>query len=185
MSETDEQEGEKRCRRKRRRVKVREAKGRGAQPKFDYEVPPLVKYSRWAMITLGVLVLLVGASFGLHFYLIKSAEANDVTFDAELWRKSGREEIYRNNVPKDTRVKMYRDLVERDLLFGLKRDEVAALLGEPDNYPYFRRMWRDCNYWVGPKRGLNRWGSIWLGVRFDKLGRVTETAVLESGVFWN
>ncbi len=97
-------------------MKVREAKGRGAQPKFDYEVPPLVKYSRWAMITLGVLVLLVGASFGLHFYLIKSAEANDVTFDAELWRKSGREEIYRNNVPKDTRVKMYRDLVERDLL---------------------------------------------------------------------
>ncbi len=62
---------------------------------------------------------------------------------------------------------------------------MAALLGEPDNYPYFRRMWRDCNYWVGPKRGLNRWGSIWLGVRFDKLGRVTETAVLESGVFWN
>lgn len=175
----------KRRHRRRKRVRVREARGRETQPNFDYEVPPLVKYTRWAVIALTVFVLVVGGLFGLHFYMIHTAEANDVAFDAPRWRESGREDVFRNNAAKDTRLKMYRDLLEKEVLFNKTREEVLELLGPPDNYPYFKRIWRDCNYWVGPKRGLNKWGAIWLGVRFDKLNRVEEVQALETGVFWN
>jgi hypothetical protein len=170
MDEAEEPRKGRRYYRRRRRLKVTEG---------SHVTPPrLVGAVRWSLIIFASLIVIAGGLYLTHRLMVNAAGADDVAFDAEVWKLADRDGIYRNNLPKDSRLKMYRDLMDRDLIFGKTRAEVITLLGEPDNYPYFKRAWRDCNYWIGPQRGLITWGYLWLGVRFDKLGRVTEVRTL-------
>jgi hypothetical protein len=71
---------------------------------------------------------------------------------------------------------MVDDLLKRHSLDEMTRAEVVALLGEPDDTPYFREW--DMVYWLGPERGLIGIDSEWLVLRLDEHQQVIEHRVV-------
>ena len=136
--------------------------------------------TRYALVALCALIVLAGALFVTNKIVIARAEADDVPFNAELWRAASRKSEQRGEVPKDTRLNMYRDLMGKDLIFGKTRKELIAMMGEPENCPYLDWPWKHFNYWVGQEVGLIRWHNIWIGIYFDKLDRVQQVEILKN-----
>jgi hypothetical protein len=73
---------------------------------------------------------------------------------------------------------MVDDLIAKRRLDNLTRDEISTLLGPGDK----TSKWKDWDliYWLGPERGLIRIDSEWLGIRFDKAGRVADYRIVRD-----
>lgn len=71
------------------------------------------------------------------------------------------------------RLEMADDLIASQSLLSKTKDEVIALLGEPEKSGYFKEY--DLVYWLGPER--NSFISIdseWLVIKLDERGRVKD-----------
>lgn len=100
-------------------------------------------------------------------------------FDSAAWKRDNAaafrgatyDEIY-----LATRDSMVEDLLKQHQFVGMQKNEVTALLGEPD---YSRsgifRDW-DLIYWLGPdhRGALGHLDSKWLVFRCDDDGRITQ-----------
>src|ERR1035441_7804754 len=134
------------------------------------EVPalPKPKSSNSKTVWIGILaavgmpVLLVAAFLTFNFLYVKWEESHDIVFDKELWSQGSKERIYSATALSidAPRIKMYRDLLKQQLLIGKTREEIIALLGQPENYS-FRSPW-NFNYWLGLQRGPMKMDSAWL-----------------------
>lgn len=89
-------------------------------------------------------------------------------FDPAAWRSA-------TTLADPARIRMVDDLLRRHDLQGMTRDEVAALIGEPDETNYFRDW--DMVYWLGPERGFMSIDSEWLVLRLDEEMQITEVRI--------
>jgi hypothetical protein len=128
-----------------------------------------------------VIALLVGgaAALALPYFLVGGAIAYEAggeylartSFDSSAWQDSAR--VFSQD---PVRIRMVDDLLKRHSLDEMTRAEVVALLGEPDDTPYFREW--DMVYWLGPERGLIGIDSEWLVLRLDEHQQVIEHRVV-------
>ena len=102
---------------------------------------------------------------GTIFFASAEEYANRCTFDAALWQDP-------SQVDTGIRIRMVDDLLTRQQLQGMTRQQIVDLLGDPEDTPYFRDW--DLVYWLGPERGLFSIDSEWLVIRLDPQGRVAE-----------
>ncbi len=91
-------------------------------------------------------------------------------FDRSLWCNS--------RTPASVRLRMADDLVDNKKLFGLTRQEVVALLGEPPKTEYFKEF--DLVYYLGPERGFMSIDSEWLVLKLGPDGRVKRATVVRD-----
>ncbi len=63
------------------------------------------------------------------------------------------------------RIKMVDDLLNRNNLIGMSKNEVNDLLGVPPKTEYFSNY--DYVYWLGPERGFMSIDSEWLVIKFE------------------
>jgi len=73
------------------------------------------------------------------------------------------------------RLEMADDLIARNTLYGMGKKKVLSMLGEPDKKDV---QWSETEhfgllYWLGPERGFMSADSEWLGIVFDKRGKVS------------
>ncbi len=80
-------------------------------------------------------------------------------FDPVAWQQA------LHNQTDPVRIRMVDDLLRRHQFRGMTRVEVVALIGEPDDTPYFKDW--DMVYWLGPERGFMGIDSEWLVFRLD------------------
>jgi outer membrane protein assembly factor BamE (lipoprotein component of BamABCDE complex) len=67
---------------------------------------------------------------------------------------------------------MVDDLLRRHSFRGMTREQVTAIVGEPDKTEYFKEW--DLVYWLGPERGFMSIDSEWLVFRLDSQKKVTD-----------
>ncbi len=91
------------------------------------------------------------------------------SFDAAAWRSPQS----RTNF---VRIRMVDDLLRHHFLMGKTRQEVVAVLGEPDSGGHFRDW--DLVYWLGPARGFIQIDSEWLVIRLNDSKRVSQLALV-------
>ena len=60
----------------------------------------------------------------------------------------------------------------------MTREQVIAIVGEPDKTEYFRDF--DMVYWLGPERGFMSIDSEWLVFRLDDQNRVSEYKIVRD-----
>ncbi len=74
------------------------------------------------------------------------------------------------------RLGMSDDLIEKRTLQGMEKKEVLAMLGEPakKDIQWSKNDRFDLLYWLGPERGFMSVDSEWLGIIFDKTGKVSQ-----------
>jgi hypothetical protein len=104
--------------------------------------------------------------FFTGYFLIDDVKeyVNRIDFDAAAWKEPA-------EVQKNCRIRMVDDLLATHDLYGLTRQEVADLLGEPDDTSKFSNW--DMVYWLGPERGFMALDSEWLVINFDDHRRVS------------
>ena len=90
------------------------------------------------------------------------------SFDARAWRDP-------QQVEQGVRLRMVDDLLARDLLAGLSREQLAELLGEPAPSAGFAGW--DQAYWLGRERGFISIDSEWLVLRYDAHGMLSEASL--------
>jgi hypothetical protein len=92
------------------------------------------------------LVVFAIAGAGVWFFFGDSIRErwNRQRFDSVAWH-SGQS---RTNA---VRIRMVDDLMRRHSFRGMTRDQVTAIVGEPDKTEYFKEW--DLVYWLGPERG--------------------------------
>ena len=122
------------------------------------------------MRTVLIALLVSGiAALALPYFLVGGVIAYEVggeylartSFNSSAWQDSAR--VFSQD---PVRIRMVGDLLKRHSLDEMTRAEVVALLGEPDDTPYFRDW--DMVYWLGPERGLISIDSEWLVLRLDE-----------------
>ncbi len=92
-------------------------------------------------------------------------------FDSTEWKNT-------KNVTNNIRIRMVDDLLRRHHLNGMSREQVTALIGEPDKTEYFKNS--DMVYWLGPERGFMNIDSEWLVVRLDSRKKVSEVKIVRD-----
>ncbi len=90
------------------------------------------------------------------------------TFDPVAWNDPKTAELDRQE--------MADDMIARELLDGLTRTEVTALLGQPTYTEYFRDW--DLAYRLGMERNYISIDSEWLFVRFCEDDRVSDYRIV-------
>ncbi len=164
------------------------------QPEWLKWLPELVDWLPWIAVGLLLVVHLRGRKLvRIGFFIIGTITpslialaylflwpiVNDrmhrIPFDAQAWRSPERE-------PRDIfwppRLRMVDDLLRRHRLDGMTRQQVVALIGEPDQTGYFSNW--DMVYWLGPERGGFRIDSEWLVLRLDSQQKVTEHRIVRD-----
>jgi hypothetical protein len=76
------------------------------------------------------------------------------------------------------RIRMVDDLLRRHRFGGMSREQVTAMVGEPDKTNYFSDW--DMVYWLGPERGFMGIDSEWLVFRLDGEKRVSEYEIVRD-----
>jgi len=76
------------------------------------------------------------------------------------------------------RIRMVDDLLHRHRFGGMTRDQVTAIVGEPDKTEYFRDW--DMVYWLGPERGFMGIDSEWLVFRPDGQKKVSDYKIVRD-----
>lgn len=71
---------------------------------------------------------------------------------------------------------MAHDLLQNHSPLGLDRPAVVALLGDPDDTPYFRNY--EMVYFLGPERSYFAIDSEWLVLKLTPEGRVSEAKLV-------
>ena len=143
---------------------------------------PEERLTYYFALALGVFVLLAIARGAYRVY-----HSRPIPFDAAVWRADVGDSI------RNKRMQMLDDLIERELLIGLTRDELVDLLGYINPAPEIGtiHMKETLDEWdVGMRVGCERLsGGIltfdpfsidchYLVARFDEDGRVEEARVL-------
>jgi hypothetical protein len=142
----------------------------------------LVKKIPSSVWILAPLVILLSLPFvlpvGAIVYSSITERLNRISFDAELWKRSG--QPYGSN---DTRLTMVDDLIRSQLLIGKSREEVVELLGETDGdhsikdrYPNWQMY-----FYLGPSRSTILFKGFdydYLVLRFDEQGKVNEAGIV-------
>jgi hypothetical protein len=90
-------------------------------------------------------------------------------FDAAAWQGEA-------HLTNDVRIRMVDDLLRRHRFGGMTREQVAAIVGQPDKTDYFRDW--DMVYWLGPERGFISIDSEWLVFRLDSQKKVTDFRIV-------
>ncbi len=91
-------------------------------------------------------------------------------FDPVAWKTDDRS--YTNAV----RIRMVDDLLQRHSFRGMTREQVVALVGEPDKTEYFKEW--DLVYWLGPEHGFISMDSEWLVFHLDSQKKVTDLRIV-------
>jgi hypothetical protein len=137
------------------------------------------RFKRWNVNYRVLLAITVTASAVVAaFFWLPAQPDYGMPFDEVAWRrdtaaafsKATYDEVY-----NATRDRMVKDLLKRHPLIGLTRDQVTALLGEPDYlHPEIFPTW-EMVYWLGPDdRGA--WGHLdskWLLIHRGDDGKVS------------
>jgi hypothetical protein len=92
-------------------------------------------------------------------------------FDAGAWQSEG-------SRTDGVRIRMVDDLLRRHRFGGMTREQVTAIVGEPDKTNYFSDW--DMVYWLGPERGFMGIDSEWLVFRLDGEEKVSEYQIVED-----
>jgi hypothetical protein len=112
------------------------------------------------------------ASLVFYFWLGFGSNAYEkLPFEKEEWLHGTSKN--QQNFP---RLEMADDLMAKKTLYGMGKKEILAMLGEPDQKDV---QWGEKDqfgllYWLGPERGLMSVDSEWLGITFDKKGKVSQ-----------
>jgi hypothetical protein len=130
------------------------------------------KYLWIGLIVVGVMIATVVGGLGWGFYGEEIKERlNRKRFGQISWQ-AGQS---RTNV---TRIQMVDDLLRRHSFNGMTRDQVTAIIGEPDQTEYFKDW--DMVYWLGPERGYMSVDSEWLVFRLDDQKKVVEHKIVRD-----
>jgi hypothetical protein len=78
----------------------------------------------------------------------------------------------------DVRIRMVDDLLRRHSFRGMTREQLTAIVGEPDKTEYFKDW--DLVYWLGPERGFMSIDSEWLVFRLDSQKKVTDYRIVRD-----
>jgi len=121
-----------------------------------------------------VLVVLAVVGAGVWFFFGDSIRErlSRQRFDAVAWKADDRS--FTNAV----RIQMVDDLLRRHSFRGMTREQVVAIVGEPDKTEYFKE--RDLVYWLGPERGFISIDSEWLVFRLDSQKKVTDLRIVRD-----
>ncbi|UPU34302.1 outer membrane protein assembly factor BamE [Geomonas paludis] len=115
--------------------------------------------------------VVVGAVFWFLFGDSIQERLNRREFDSTEWKNP-------KNVTYNIRIRMVNDLLRRHHLTGMSREQVIAIIGEPDKTQYFKDW--DMVYWLGPERGFLSVDSEWLVMRFNSQKKVSEVKVVRD-----
>lgn len=83
-----------------------------------------------------------------------------------------------HNHASTVRIRMVDDLLNNHNFRGMTREQVIAIVGEPDKTESFRNF--DMVYWLGPERGFMSIDSEWLVFRLDDQNRVSEYRIVRD-----
>src|SRR4029079_14155045 len=120
------------------------------------------------ILGLAVMLCVIGAVGSFFFGDTIREHLRRRPFDAAAWRG---EKTLTNNI----RIRMVDDLLRRHSFRGMTREQVAAIVGEPDKTEYFKGW--DLVYWLGPERGFMSIDSEWLVFRLDSQKKVTDLKI--------
>ena len=93
-------------------------------------------------------------------------------FDSAAWKANT--DSFTNAV----RIRMVDDLLRRHSFRGMTRNQVTAIVGEPDKTEYFRDW--DLVYWLGPERGFISIDSEWLVFHLDGQKKVSDYRIVRD-----
>jgi hypothetical protein len=98
-------------------------------------------------VILGTLALLLVLSFSAFYYwfTIGAIDFEPQKFDSTIWKNTEPTMSW-----ESVRLKMVDDLIENEIINGMNKSSVIALLGEPDDTPYFQSY--DMVYYLGRER---------------------------------
>ncbi|WP_293746648.1 hypothetical protein [uncultured Paraglaciecola sp.] len=108
-------------------------------------------------VILGTLALLLVLSFSAFYYwfTIGAIDFEPQKFDSTIWKNTEPTMSW-----ESVRLKMVDDLIENEIINGMNKSSVIALLGEPDDTPYFQSY--DMVYYLGRERQAIAIDSEWL-----------------------
>jgi hypothetical protein len=107
-------------------------------------------------ITLGTLSLLCVLSFSAFYYwfTVGAIDFEPQAFDSTIWKNTEPTMSW-----ESVRLKMVDDLIENKIIKGMNKSSIIALIGEPDDTPYFQNY--DMVY-LGRERQAIAIDSEWL-----------------------
>ncbi len=103
--------------------------------------------------------------------MLLSVDSRPIPFDSEVWMATPSEFSL-----DSVRLRMVDDLLATRPLVGRHRDEIVALIGEPDDTPYFRKY--PMVYHLGQERHPFGIDSEWLVIQLNDHGIATESLVV-------
>jgi hypothetical protein len=120
------------------------------------------------------LVIAVGTAVVGWFFLGDDIRerSNRRQFDPVAWKANS------HNFTNAVRIRMVDDLLRREKFRGMTRSQLTAIIGEPDDTPYFKNW--DMVYWLGPERGFISIDSEWLVFRLDSQKTVTDFRIVSD-----
>ncbi len=122
--------------------------------------------------------LLIAAPFLLLFgyigFLTAKEHLNRVPFESSAWKRASVDDCQSKDA---TRIRMVDDLLNKNVLKGISKQEVEGLLGEPDQTMYFKNY--DMVYCLGRERGFMPLDSEWLVLKLNQ-GHVQEFRVVRD-----
>jgi hypothetical protein len=135
---------------------------------LDYSTPPRGPRHQWLWAALIVLGCVAAVSIGLVIFdriVIASAFAGEkvnlLDFEPVKWQSARK----RDSSYQSVRLRMADSFLADQKPVGKSRDQIVALLGEPDDTPYFSNY--DMVYYLGPERGFMGIDSEWLVLRLS------------------
>jgi len=117
-----------------------------------------------------VVVVVVGAGVWFFFGDSIRERLSRQRFDPVAWKSEA------HSFTNAVRIRMVDDLLRCYSFQGMTRDQVAAIVGEPDKTEYFRDW--DMVYWLGPERGFISVDSEWLVFRLDGQKKVSDYRIV-------
>jgi hypothetical protein len=127
----------------------------------------------FSFIAPGLVVLAVGGAGGWLFFGDAIRERlSRRRFDPVAWKAEDR------GFTNAVRIRMVDDLLRRHSFRGMTREQVVAIVGEPDQTEYFKEW--DLVYWHGPERGFISIDSEWLVFRLNCQKKVTDLRIVRD-----
>jgi hypothetical protein len=106
---------------------------------------------------IGALALLCVLSFSAFYYwfTVGAIDFEPQAFDSTIWKNTDPTMSW-----ESVRLKMIDDLIKKKIIKGMNKSSVIALIGEPDDTPYFQSY--DMVYYLGRERQAIAIDSEWL-----------------------
>lgn len=119
-----------------------------------------------------VVLAVIGAGVWFFFGDMFRERLSRQRFDSASWKADA------HSFTNAVRIRMVDDLLRRHSFRGMTRDQVTAIVGEPDKTEYFRDW--DMVYWLGPERGFISIDSEWLVFRLDGQKKVSDYRIVRD-----